>query len=235
MKLLQECNSFLSFYLLLIIGSQSSLEDIATAVEKKRQPDSGLPTSFINNPNVPATSLVQPIHHLPGTIPSQTGYQQQIPVTSYAGHQMSMANRAPAQSLQQVHKVPVHNGIQIPQFRGQYLGQPRMNVSSLPYSISTVQSAGADAHVRVPRPSPLVQSNVGVSLGGNKQPALNVQQTQPSSTQNNQKVQLAQQISELNKQHEEAQKRLEMLMSQQSNQLAGNLNSNHPVQVIKCP
>lgn len=151
---------------------------------------------------------------------------------------MLSRGQIPATSLHQVSQVSVQNGMYIPQGRpqGQIPGQPRMAVPSRQYPVSTIRPTSADARISVPRPSPLVQSNVGISLPGARQVAPSTQGQLPSQPLGSQtgmsnKEQLAQQISELNKQHEEAQKRLQNLMSQQSNQMAGNTNNNHPVQV----
>lgn len=211
--------------------------DITTAVQNDLQPDSGLPTPYFNHPNVPSSHF-QSSQQYPGSISSQSGYQQSgtghVPVNIHTGYHQG--GQVPATSLHQVSQVSVQNGMSIPQSRpqGHTQGPTRMAAPNRPYSVSTVHPAGANAHVRVPRPSLLVQSNVGVSLPGARQVVPSVQgqlPSQQSGQQQNNKTQLANQISELNKQHEEAQKRLQSLMQQQSNQMAGNTNDNYPIQV----
>ncbi|XP_071152597.1 spindle and centriole-associated protein 1-like [Mytilus edulis] len=218
------------------MGRQSSLVDITTAVQNDLQPDSGLPTPNFNHPNVPSSHF-QSSQQYPGSISSQSGYQQSgtghVPVNIHTGYHQG--GQVPATSLHQVSQVSVQNGMSIPQSRpqGHTQGPTRMAAPNRPYSVSTVHPAGANAHVRVPRPSLLVQSNVGVSLPGARQVVPSVQgqlPSQQSGQQQNNKTQLANQISELNKQHEEAQKRLQSLMQQQSNQMAGNTNDNYPIQ-----
>lgn len=208
---------------------QASLVDITTAVQNDKLFSGS--ASYINHPNIPS-SYVQSF---------PMAYQPSTTVTSQNNMQYSAfsSNQVPATHMQQVPQISFQNGMHIPQVRhqGQVQGHPRMTVSSRPYAVSTIRSSGADTRISVPRPSPLVQSNVGVSLPDAGQVAPSVQEhmtsiSKPpvSQTGANSKDQLAQQILLLNKQHEEAQKRLQSLMSQQSNQLAGNINNNHPVQ-----
>lgn len=211
------------------MGRQASLVDIADAVQNDQQPDTHH-QSYMNHPNIPSSTYIQnqPQPHQSFTsVTSQNNYHPSVLSTG----------QIPATSLHQVSQVSVQNGMYVPQGRpqGQIPGQPRMSVPSRQYPVSTIRPTSADARISVPRPSPLVQSNVGISLPGARQVAPSTQGQLPSQPLGSQtgisnKEQLAQQISELNKQHEEAQKRLQNLMSQQSNQMAGNTNNNHPVQ-----
>jgi hypothetical protein len=53
-------------------------------------------------------------------------------------------------------------------------------VPSRQYPVSTIRPTSADARISVPRPSPLVQSNVGISLPGARQVAPSTQGQLPS-------------------------------------------------------
>ena len=95
---------------------------------------------------------------------------------------------------------------------------PTQNKQSVPHPLNTVN---------VPRPIPLVQSNVNIPIGtsSNVNAKNEVTQSVPRSHDqshdplsllpSSDRAFLANQIAELNKQHEEAQKRLESLMLQQ--------------------
>lgn len=89
------------------------------------------------------------------------------------------------------HKHPVQSNVNIPQ-------DPRGSVTQGATSQDSRLIVNQPAHVNVPRPTPLVQSTV-----------------QP---QQNGQVDLTLQIAQLNKQHEEAQKRLQVLLEQQQSQ-----------------
>lgn len=90
------------------------------------------------------------------------------------------------------HRHPVQSNVNIRQ-------DPRGSVNTQSTTSQDSKSTGNQpAHVNVPRPTPLVQSTV-----------------QP---QQNGQVDLTLQIAQLNKQHEEAQKRLQALLEQQQSQ-----------------
>lgn len=143
-----------------------------------------------------------------------------------------------------------------------YPGQGIHGIQTRPYLTNNA------ARVAVPRPSPLVQSNVGVSLQSSVNPALRPGMSQmlggrvqPTAHQGmyplmsqsggmggqdpallahtsglsappsyNSKDILAAQILELNKQHEEAQVRLQVLMQQQQHQHLEHLDQHHTLQ-----
>lgn len=88
-------------------------------------------------------------------------------------------------------KHPVQSNVNIPQ-------DPRGSVTQGVTLQESKTTGNQPAHVNVPRPTPLVQSTV-----------------QP---QQNGQVDLTLQIAQLNKQHEEAQKRLQALLEQQQSQ-----------------
>ncbi|KAK3089640.1 hypothetical protein FSP39_005265, partial [Pinctada imbricata] len=94
----------------------------------------------------------------------------------------------------------------------------------LPHNIVQPSTQVNGNRVSVPRPTPLVQSNVGLPLQrGPEQP----HQASETGKGGEDRDFLASQIAELNKQHEEAQRRLRTIMQQQPPQGGAN---NHTTQ-----
>lgn len=144
-------------------------------------------------------------------------YNQPPGLPQYHGSSLPFRNTGQTLGHGQVAAPGILQGHQIPKGHGQ---QWSHQVTHQPNQIpqSSVRSQippPAAAKVSVPRPSPLVQSNVGVSIQDNIEPSsLKNTGPNPGMQQSNKDV-LALQIAELNKQHEEAQKRLENLLKEQ--------------------
>ena len=177
-----------SSYLVLVLDQQGSLLNLKDLVSTDESTNSTLVEDYCGLPSSVQPTVVHDSHLKPVGI-----QQQQRPgVQTVLGQQTRIPTSKPPITSQTVK-------------------------STLPTPLNTVN---------VPRPTPLVQSNVNIPISANVGKDVNQSVPPKSHDQSHDPISmipssdrafLASQIAELNKQHGEAQKRLESLMVQQKN------------------